>query len=209
MNFDKYYSSRPIFFGVEQSDGLTKFLKDYNVSECTAIDIGAGEGRNSFYLANQGYKVIAIEPSIIGAKKIELETIKNKYDIKVINDDFLKASLPVSEVKLIVAITSLDHMEYEYLCNAIIKIKQLLSPSGYVYIVVFTQDDPGFKKESPKLQSECSDLVKHYFDKNELKGFFSDFEILYYSEYLKEDNTHGKHHLHGKAKLFARKRVGK
>ena len=79
-----------------------------------------------------------------------------------------------------------------------------MKPGGYVYILVFTEDDPGFKKDIENA-SECSLFIKHYFKKGELRNFFSDFEILEYSEYIKKDTTHGPIHYHGKAKLFARK----
>ena len=46
---------------------------------------------------------------------------------------------------------------------------------------------------------------KHYFSKNELRDYFKEFDILYYNEYIKPDNSHGKPHVHGKAKLIARK----
>lgn len=95
-------------------------------------------------------------------------------------------------------------MEHNEIGQTVSEIKRILKPGGYVYILVFTEDDPGFKKDTNNA-SECLLFIKHYFKKNELKELFSGFNILEYSEYMKRDTTHGPIHYHGKAKLFARK----
>ena len=205
MNFDDFYSQGSRYFSNSHSGGMEECLKKYSVSPCKAVDIGAGEGRNSLFLSQEGFNVTAIEPSIVGAKKIISLSKELDLPVSVINSDFLSEAVNLSDVGFIVALTSLEHMEYQYLCQTIEKIKQMLTGGGYVYIVVFTEDDPGCIKDLNNA-SECSLFIKHYFKKGELKAFFEDFEILEYSEYKKEDTTHGPVHYHGKAKLFARKK---
>lgn len=169
-----------------------------------ALDLGAGEGRNSFFLASLGFVVISVEPSKVGAEKILTRAENEKLNIQVYNSEFLSVSRELSELGLVVALTSLEHMEHNEIGQTVSEIKRILKPGGYVYILVFTEDDPGFKKDTNNA-SECSLFIKHYFKKNELKELFSDFNILEYSEYMKRDTTHGPIHYHGKAKLFARK----
>lgn len=205
MNFDKFYSKQTTYFSQNHSGGMEDCLKKFNVEPCKAVDIGAGEGRNSLFLASLGFKVTAIEPSIVGANKITSRANETNLQLQVINDDFVSVSKSLHDIGFVVALTSLEHMNYDYLCKAVNEIKRILAPGGYVYILVFTEDDPGFTKDLDHA-SECSCLIKYYFKKGELKEFFADFEILEYSEYKKEDNTHGPVHYHGKAKLFARKK---
>ena len=205
MNFDLFYASKTNYFTQSHSGGLANFLSEKNIEPCKAVDIGAGEGRNSLYLANLGYDVIAIEPSKIGAQKILDASEVYNLDVSIINTDFLTASEGLYRIGLVIAITSLDHMEYSYLCKSIIKIKQMLCIGGYVYITVFTEEDPGYMGVQKDIESECSTFIKHYFHRDELKKFFSDFEILEYSEYVKEDSSHGDLHVHGMAKLVAKK----
>ncbi|MDE7167960.1 MAG: methyltransferase domain-containing protein [Clostridia bacterium] len=204
MNFDDFYSRKYSYFSEEHSGGMEECLIEYKVNPCSAVDLGAGEGRNSLFLASLGFNVTAIEPSKIGAKKIELRAQESGIPLTVINNDFLSASGKLSDIGFLVALTSLDHMEFGYICKTINEIKRIIKPGGYVYIMVFTEDDPGFKKDLDNA-SECSLFIKHYFKKNELKKFFDDFEILKYAEYIKVDELHGPKHYHGKAKLFARK----
>lgn len=205
MNFDDFYSSKPKYFSEGHSGGLEECIRKYNVSPCRAIDLGAGEGRNSFFLAEQGFDVIAIEPSRVGADKIKEISSKKNLNVNVINSDFLSCYEHLRDVGFLVALTSLEHMTYSDMLESVSIIKQLLVHGGYVYIIAFTEDDPGFIKDKENA-SECAMFVKHYFKKGELKNLFSDFEILHYDEYIKEDTSHGPKHFHGKAKLFARKK---
>ena len=204
MNFDEFYSTPNTYFSQYHSGGLEECLKKYNVLPCAVVDIGAGEGRNSLYLASLGFKVYAIEPSKVGAEKILQRAKDRNVNVTVINDDFLNAAKYLEDIGFVVALTSLEHMDYDYLLDAVQEIKRVLKPGGYIYAMVFTEEDPGFKKDLQNA-SECALFIKHYFKKNELKELFADFEILEYSEYVKIDEAHGPVHLHGKAKLFARK----
>ena len=204
MDFDYFYSNQGSYFGEAPSDGLVAMLKKYDVNIGKALDIGAGEGRNSIYLAGLGFDVTSVEPTKDGANKIIEKAKRLNLNIHILNCDYLSESLN-EKYDFIIAGTSLDHMEKEYLDRAIDKLKSSLNMDGLVYIVVFTKDDPGYLKQCANA-SECADFIKHYFAKGELRDYFKDFHILYYDEYMKPDNTHGKPHIHGKAKLIARRK---
>lgn len=203
MDFDYFYSRQQNYFGESPSDGLVAMLKEYNLKSGNALDIGAGEGRNSLYLASLGFHVTSVEPTHDGTTKILSHAKELNLDINVIQSDYLSANI-TDKFDFIIAGTSLDHMETEYLHKAIDKLKNSLNNNGYIYIVVFTEKDPGYL-HNVEQASECSTFINHYFKENELREYFSDYEILLYNEYMKPDNTHGKPHVHGKAKIIARK----
>lgn len=195
-NFNKFYNNTTNYFGDAPSDGLVKMFKEYNVPIGKALDIGAGEGRNSFYLDKIGFKVSSIEPDKFGVNKI----LKNKgievFETGIIEfDDTDK----IDNYDFILAGTSLDQLPQEQILIATSKIIKMLKPGGYSYILVFTEDDPE--------ASECSDTIGHYFYKGELKSLFTDpnIEILFYDEYMKIDESHGPTHYHGKAKIIFKK----
>lgn len=206
MNFDEFYSCENTYFSREHSGGMEECLNKYAVQECKAVDIGAGEGRNAVWLAQKGFYVYAIEPSAVGVKKIEQKAVMAGIKLHVLNTDFLSATDGMSDIGFVLTMTSLEHMEYDYLIRTVKEVKRILKPGGYIYAMVFTEDDPGYRKEMEDT-SECALFIKHYFKKGELRDLFSDFEILEYSEYIKIDDTHGPIHKHGKAKLFARKPI--
>jgi len=207
ISFDEFYARRADYFGKEPSESLEFFISMYNVAPCSALDIGAGEGRNTFFLAKQGFDVTAIEPSPVGATYIRTgaRSLGGAGHISVINETYLDAMLGGEKYDLIFAVTALDHMTLDDVKKSVKDIKSRLSSRGYVFFVVFTELDPG-NTESKKNASDCAGQIKHYFRQNELKELFSDFEILEYVEFFKHDASHGKPHDHHKAKLIARKK---
>jgi tellurite methyltransferase len=206
MKFDDFYTSKENYFSQGHSEGMAECLENYHVVPCDAIDIGAGEGRNSIYLAAIGFRVVAVEPSVVGVNKIRAKSKQFGLGITIENDYFLNVSKKYNNIGFALALTSLEHMEFDNLQDTISEIKRLLAPGGYIYAMVFTEDDPGFNKDTIN-SSECALFIKHYFKKEELRRYFHDFDILVYKEYMKEDTRHGPLHYHGKAKLFARKRL--
>ena len=202
--FDAFYGASACYFGQEPTKSLVRFLSRYDVKPGKVIDIGAGEGRNTFYLAEKGFQVTAIEPSVIGAREILSQAQSFSQDIYVINDVYLTQTLTEIDFDIIVAVTSLDHMIYDDVIQSVLDIKQRLKKGGYVFAVVFTEDDPG-NRNDVKNASDCANQIKHYFRQNELKKLFSDFEILEYKETETVDESHGKPHKHNKATLVAKK----
>ncbi len=83
MKFDDFYASKETYFGQGHSEGMADCLERYQVIPCDAIDIGAGEGRNSLYLASIGYRVVAVEPSAVGADKIRVKSKQIGIDITI------------------------------------------------------------------------------------------------------------------------------
>lgn len=194
-NFNEVYSGKSNYFGDSPSDGLVAMFDDYIVPRGKALDIGAGEGRNSFFLDRIGYKVTSIEPDKFGADKIS-----KHEDIKVVNSGVLEYSTQ-EKFDFILAGTSLDQLNANEVKPAADKIIEMLAPGGYSYVLVFTEDDP----ES----SECAGTIGHYFKLGELREIFTheDIEILFYDEYMKIDTSHGPEHYHGKAKIILRKKA--
>jgi len=202
-DFSIFYDQTKSYFGDNPSDGLVDALEKYQIKPGKALDIGAGEGRNSLYLAKSGFSVCAVEPSVLGVEKIKERARESSLDLKVVNADYL--SFESDDIyDFILAGTSIDHMESDSLEKVFTKLKKSLNKNGVVYIVVFTEDDPGALKKYDEA-SECADFIKHYFKKDELREYFNDFEILFYDEYTKKDTTHGPVHFHAKAKLIAQK----
>lgn len=205
-SFNQFYSRDGFYFSQIPSDGMINCLNQYEISGGIAVDIGAGEGRNAIYLAERGFDVFAIEPNLIAVNKIRKIAVDKKLNnLRILDGDFLSVADRLSEVDFVVALTSLEHMDESYLFSAVKKIKEIMKRGAYVYIIVFTVDDPGFKKDAVH-SSECAMCVRHFFKHGELKSYFDDFEILEYKEYIKEDNLHGPLHYHGKAKLIAKKK---
>lgn len=192
--FKDLYSNAPAYFGKEPSDGLVQAFETYSIPRGRALDIGAGEGRNSFYLNSIGYKVDSIEPEVEGHNKLKDHKGINPYNMGIEEYSWKNS------YDFILAGTSLDQLDERVLRETASRIKENLKSGGYAYILVFTEDDPK--------TSEAASSINHYFKKGELLELFYDetIEVKLYNEYMKIDESHGPVHYHGKAKLIFMKK---
>jgi len=202
-DFDNWYRSHPDYYS-RPSDGLIKCIEDYQIDPCNALDLGCGQGRNALWLASKGFQVVAVDNS-----SVAIQTLKRAAEAQGLRIDAQLADIHSfhfgsRRFGLEVILTTLNHLEPDYVPSCCDKIVESLANGGIVYCVSFTTEDPGFKGDSEK-SSECTHFVKHYFSPGELGQLFSNIEILEYREYIKLDDSHGAIHYHGKVKLVGRK----
>ena len=62
--YDEGYSACPCFWGTEPSSLVERFVQDVNVAGSLVLDLGCGEGKNAFFLADLGARVIATDISM-------------------------------------------------------------------------------------------------------------------------------------------------
>lgn len=202
--FDDVYKKDGVYFGLEPSEELVELIDTSDVPRGRALDLGCGGGRDSLFLARRGFQVLAIDMSPHAIAK--LKTIADNFHLNVecIVADIRMCKFPSEEFVLVSATTLLDHVDPPDAIDLIKQIKKCLRHGGYVFAEVFTVEDPGYR-QLRNLASECSNHVRHYYEKGELRDLFSDFTVLRYDEKVEWDTSHGKPHIHGIAVLIAQK----
>jgi len=182
-------------------------LIDYGslVPKGNVLDLGMGEGRNSFFFAKMGYEVegfdisqTAIERCIKMAKN---ENLKVKAEAK----DLREVDIPKGRYSLIIAAWVLNFFKKPEAEEIIRKIKEGLKRNGLVYIAIFSLDDPGYEKAKNRLElvgentfySSRRDSFIHYFKEEEFLSLFSDFKTVYHAKGTGLDLEHGEPHYHG------------
>ncbi|MDP2924569.1 MAG: methyltransferase domain-containing protein [Candidatus Omnitrophota bacterium] len=206
----KEYKQKKFYWGLKPDLLLVKFLKF--IPKGAVLDIGAGEGRNSIFLAENNFRVEAIDKIAEGLIKCKNFAKQKNLSIKTKLCDIRKFDFKKNKHSLIIAVASLDFLKKSEIKKIIFKIKKSLQKEGIIYIVVFTTQDPVYKKlsetkkpiEINTFYSERLGCYRHFFAQNELKKIFKEFEILHYQEYLKKD-AHPDPHYHGLAEIIAKK----
>jgi len=190
---------------------VSKFLK--NIPQGLVLDIGAGMGRNSFFLAQNGFTVEAIdinENNINNIKKISEE---NNWRIQAFSQNLKNFDFINSKYSLILAIQCFNFIKKSEFDNVIEKIKNSLKQNSLMIISAFTTEDPSYKKlkekhkpvEENTFYSANQPNWWHFFNKNELKQYFnSDFEILHFKEKIVEDQK-PQPHFHGICEMVIKK----
>lgn len=169
------------------------------------LDLGMGEGRNTFFFAKMGYEVegfdisqTAIERCIERAKN---ESLKVKAEVR----DLKEVDIPQGRYTLIIAAWVLNFFKKTEAEEIVRKIKKGLKKGGFIYISIFSLDDPGYEKAKKRLKvvgkntfySSKRDHFIHYFTEEELLQLFDDFKVVYYAKGTGLDHEHGEPHYHG------------
>lgn len=207
--FDQRYTKSVAAFGEEPDEILTKF---YHLIDNSApiLDVGAGQGRNSFFLAEKGYGVEALEPSEVGIKQMEAVAAKEGWPIHLTQGDlasFEKKCEHYSAVLLSGIIQLLDQPQLEKL---IVDLKDWTTAGSIIFVTAFSVNELSFdkhKKEDEELSPNCfkskDGFIRHYLEENEILTLFKDYEVIHHREYITEPHHHGDGNMHQHAKIEA------
>jgi cyclopropane fatty-acyl-phospholipid synthase-like methyltransferase len=204
--FDEYYARKEPSFGPEPTKDLRLALKRVTNGH-RALDLGAGDGRNTLLLTSLGYHVTAVDISRVGLDKLRRRArldhgAANK--INIIHSDVSGLAFAPERFDLVVAVTLFDHLKKEDVTAVMARVTHTIRPGGLIYSKVHTVDDPGFSGDGPA--SELSNMIQHYFERGELlRRLSANFEIMSYKEKRERDLSHGEPHEHAFATAWARK----
>ena len=130
-----------------------------------ALDIAAGEGRNSVFAASLGYEVVSMDISEIALKKAQRLANEKNVTITTLSTDLDNSSLPENEYDLVLCFNFLERKLFQ-------EIRKTLKSGGILFYETFSVDYlkySSFKKE-------------WVLEQNELLEVFNDLRILRYQE---------------------------
>ena len=138
-----------------------------------ALDLGCGAGRNTIYLAQNGFSVDALDIAQIALDTLHVELEKQdlleKVNIKLTDLD--KFEVQENTYDLALMCNFLDRKLIE-------KVKQTLSKDGIFIVETYMIDENNEKKDSNQ---------DYLLKENELQQIFKNgYEILFYDEYDNE-----------------------
>ena len=212
MNWREEYKKSDFLWGKEPWEGL-KGAVGY-APKGTALDIGAGEGRNSIFLAKNGFDVLAIDKIPEGLEKLNGIAQKSNLSITTKSTDVREFEFPREEYSLVLSIVALDFLKLAEFKELSEKIKSSLVSGGIICLSVFSLKDPFFKKlkqrklEVPERNTFYLPSMKtyrHFFTKEEIKTIFGDLNIINLKERRFKDIGHGSPHFHETIEMIAKK----
>ncbi len=192
---------------------LKKIIK-YS-SKGKALDIGAGNGRNSFFLAKNGFEVTAIDISPENIEFIKKISEKQRLNIKAKLIDVRKFKFSPKTYSLIIAISVLDFLKRKEVEKTIKKIKKALKNKGIFYLSVFSIRDPFFKRFKENFKEverntfflPRKQIFRHFFTKKEVKDLLKGLEIISFEERRFRDTSHGSPHFHTVIECIVKKEI--
>ncbi len=209
MSYDETYRKTSGYFGVEPAELLTG---NYHLFDKTkpVLDLGAGQGRNTIFIARQGFAVDAVEPSQVGIDIIAEAAAKEKLRVNTYCsrfEDFVPEHNPYGAVMLFGLIQLLG---WDSIVLLIEKVKSWTIPGGLILLSAFTTDDPRYEP----IVAEMEPVGRHSFrtpggefrtflEPGEVLTLFEDFQVVYHWEGMGPEHRHGRKAPHRHATVNA------
>jgi tellurite methyltransferase len=166
----------------------------------TVLDLGCGEGRNSFFLAQLGCHVTAVDRSKAGIDKLSSLSEKFHLNIKTHVADIATFKIDTS-YDLVMAHGVLYYLENKVWRNLLDRVKAATRPAGFNIFTVFI-----YNESVPCSQEIAAAQYLGSFAPNEIQEFYSDWIELRFDQYTKWDSHPGVPlHAHPIEKLVVQK----
>ncbi|MBV8047306.1 MAG: class I SAM-dependent methyltransferase [Paludibacterium sp.] len=202
-SFDEFYGGCDNYYGTAATGQLIHYMQKYGVNgPGDAMDLGCGQGRNALYLGHHGYRVTGVDCSAVAIDDLNRQADSAGLSVQGIVADIVSFPLPSRAYQMIVAHTSLDHLNADDGRRVARRIMAALAPGGILFAAVFLDDDPGC--HGREQASETAGHIKHYYRPEEFLDLFADLTVLAYQQERSLDTSHGEAHYHSTAFLFAR-----
>lgn len=170
---------------IKVDDWLERFDDIIMSSSKPILDLGCGGGNDTLYLIEKGKEVIACDQSENAIANI----IKNFPEVKDTRIFNMLDGLPFEDdsFEVIIADLCLHYFNESDTKKILSEIRRILIPGGNLIFRVNSVNDvnhgAGEGKEIEHHLFEMKDMtIKRFFDEEDIRYFFGDFEIEYLNE---------------------------
>jgi 2-polyprenyl-3-methyl-5-hydroxy-6-metoxy-1,4-benzoquinol methylase len=152
--WDNRYLEPGFAYGTTPNQFLTAVAKD--IPKGKVLCMGAGEGRNAVYLAQQGYDVTALDISRVGLEKAQMLAHENKVTINVICTDIQDFTFVPASWQGIISIFL--HLPPALRKKTHAKISTGLFPGGVFILEGYSKQQLNYKTGGPPVEELLYDL---------------------------------------------------
>ncbi len=177
---------------------IVKLFAEKYKERGNALDIGCGRGRNSIFLAQNGYRVHSVDFVESVLRELDEKAENEKLNIKTFCQSVTEP-LPFADHSFDLVI---DIFCYKHQIDAKLRASyrkemlRVLRPSGFLVLSLAGKNDgfygPLLKPGSNVIIDPYTEIASVLFDKEDIENEFSDFDITEYMPTSDESPMHGK-----------------
>ncbi len=171
-HYNKIYSENEITFGAGKPERIVQNILNFRVSG-SVLELGAGEGRNSLFLAQSGFEVTAQDISEVGIDKINKQAREKGLHIQTKVSDSRTLNLDQG-FDVLISTFMLHHLSREEALRVINQLQEHTNIEGLNVITAFTKNGDFYRNNS--------ETNNFYPAENELRELYANWEILEYEE---------------------------
>jgi len=177
-----------------------------------ALDLGAGNGRNSLFLAEHGFEVDAFDRDAESVEKLMRVAQERNLPVRAIRNELTTLTILPKRYSLAVIAWVLMFLRRGERDGLVKMAIRGLVPGGFVYLGVFSTQDPGYalcKEKFEEIEERTFFVPKrkmtmHYFLPEEAKALLGGLDLIAFKEGYEMDIGHGDPHHHGRIEVIAR-----
>jgi tellurite methyltransferase len=197
MIYDETYSRIENVFGQEPELILKNFYQRMDKS-IPVLDIGAGQGRNSFFLARKGFTVDAIDPLKVAVETVAALADKDKLLVRTYHSSLDNLIVPTNIYSGILIFGLIQILSWKSIELLLEKIKNWTKEGSLLFVTEFSTADPSFNKISQawnkigknSFVDEHSN-IRTFLEEGEILGLFKGYEVLHHFEGKGSPHKHG------------------
>lgn len=200
-SYDQSYARTSDFFGAAPERTLADSVNQLDSSR-PILDVGCGQGRNTLYLARQGFAVEAMDPSSVAIDSVkeaaERERLKVTFHHGTYEGFGLHDEPRFGTVLVYGLIQVLTRIQIEDLIQ---HMERWTRPGGLAFVTAFTTDDAGYAARLSQQERWVpigvgslrgpDDETRTYLDPGELKVVLRRWELIHCVEELGPEHRHG------------------
>jgi len=187
------------YFGGEPEEILVAHIDAVDRNR-PALDVGAGQGRNAFYLAKHGIRVDAIDPSAESVDAIDDVARRSGLPIRATRSGFAgfdpgEGFKSYGAMCLFGLVQILDWKSIDVLCE---RVASWSAEGTLVFITAFTTEDPmfetcasGWKEVGKNSFSDSDGAVRTFLEPREAPRLFPGLKTVHHWEGLGPEHRHG------------------
>ncbi len=197
MSYDETYKNIKNNFGGEPEPVLRNYYRRIGKSK-PVLDIGAGQGRNAFFLARDGFTVDAIDPSKEAINTISELAIQDKLPIHAHQCGFNTFVPQVDFYSAILIFGVIQILSWEDINLLLEKVNHWTNKGSLIFVTGFTVADSSFTRYSQtwktigknSFANEQGNL-RTYLEGGEILNLFSEYEVVHFWEGVGPEHRHG------------------